>query len=90
MAIVPVMWIVWSVFVLYTAALYVYRWGLTREEDDQIFLDDSFAHEKSAQEAILAKINRMEPYLRVGIWLVAAATVFVIGYYIMDIVNKLS
>ena len=42
---VPVMWIIWSAFVLFMAVLYIYRSSLTKNEEDQIFLDDSFAHE---------------------------------------------
>jgi len=89
MTIVPVMWSIWGVFVVLAAALYVYRSSLTKDEDDQIYLDEAFQHEKSAQEAIVAKVNKVEPLIRVTIWLVAISTVFVIGYYILDIVNHL-
>jgi len=89
MAIVPVMWTVWGVFVLITAALYVYRWGLTRGEEDQIFLDDSFQQERTAQEAIVAKVNKLEPFVKTFLWLVAASSAFVIVYYILDIIDRL-
>jgi predicted transcriptional regulator len=89
MAIVPVMWTVWGVFAVITAALYLYRTSLTRDEEDQIFLDESFDQEKTAQEAIVARVNKLEPYLRVVLWLAVASTVFVVGYYVLDIVNRL-
>jgi hypothetical protein len=82
---VPVMWTVWGVFVAFTAAVYIYRSNLTKDEDGQIFLDDSFAHEKNAQAAIVAKVTKVEPILKVGFWLVGIATLFVIGYYVVDI-----
>ncbi len=88
MTIVPVMWAVWSAFVLFTAAMYIYRSSLTKDEEDQIFLDDSFDHERTAQAAIIAKVNKIQPLLRAGVVLVAAASVFVIGYYIYDIFNQ--
>ena len=47
MTFVPVMWTVWAAFVTLMAGLYIYRSSLTRDEEDQIFLDDSFDHEKS-------------------------------------------
>jgi hypothetical protein len=78
------MWIVWCALVVITGAIYLYRSRLTRDEEDQIFLDDSFDHEKSEQEAILAKVARVEPILKVGMWLVLASTLVVIGYYIWD------
>lgn len=88
MTVVPVMWVVWGLLVALTAALYIYRSSLTKDEEDQIFLDDSFQHEQAAQQAIVAKVNKIQPVLRVALWLVGIATLFVIGYYIMDIVNQ--
>jgi hypothetical protein len=83
------MWSVWAVLVVVLAALYVYRSRLTRDEDDQIYLDEAFNHEKDAQAAIVARVNKVSPYVRVTSWLVAASTVFVIGYYVVDIYNTL-
>lgn len=82
---VPVIWSVWSLCVLFLAAMYLYRSRLTRDEDDQIFLDDSFSHERTAQAAIAEKVHRIEPVIRASIWLTGAATVLVIAYYIWDI-----
>jgi hypothetical protein len=88
MTMVPVMWVIWSALVVITAALYIYRSNLTKDEEDQIFLDDSFSHERAAQAAIVAKVNKVQPILRVCLWLVAVATLFVIGYYVMDFVSQ--
>jgi len=82
---VSVVWSVWSLCVLFVAVMYLYRSRLTRDEDDQIFLDDSFSHERTAQAAITEKVHRIEPVIRASIWLAGAATVLVIGYYIWDI-----
>lgn len=82
---VPVIWSVWSLCVLFLAVMYLYRSRLTRDEDDQIFLDDSFSHERTAQAAITEKVHKIEPLLRASIWLVGAATLLVIAYYIWDI-----
>ena len=88
MTFVPMMWVVWSAIVVITAALYLYRSSLTKDEEDQIFLDDSFSHEKTAQAAIIAKVSKVEPILKVALWLVALGTLFVIGYYVYDIVSQ--
>jgi hypothetical protein len=82
------MWSVYGALVTITAVLYIYRGRLQRDEEDQIFLDDSFEQEKAAQEAIVASVNKIEPSLRVMKWLVAVATVLVIAYYIWDIVTQ--
>jgi hypothetical protein len=82
------MWAVWAALVIVLAALYLYRSNLERDEEDQIFLDDAFAHERNAQSAIVAKVNKIQPVLRASMILVGVATVFVVGYYVMDIVKQ--
>jgi hypothetical protein len=89
MTFVPVMWTVWAAFVVFAAALYVYRSSLTRDEEDQIFLDDSFEHEKAAQAVIVSKVAKVEPLVRVAHWLVVAMTVIVLTYYVRDILLQL-
>ena len=82
---VPVIWSVWALCVLFVAVMYLYRSRLTRDEDDQIFLDDSFSHERAAQAVITEKVHKIEPIVRASIWLAGAATVMVVAYYIWDI-----
>jgi len=89
MGFVPAMWTIWGVLVILMAALHLYRSSLSRDEEDQIFLDDSFEQEKSAQAVIVQKISKIEPILRVLQWLAAAMTLFVIVYYIRDILLSL-
>ncbi len=90
MTFVPVMWIIWSAFVVVTAILYIYRSSLSKNEEDQIFLDDSFDHEKAEQAVITAKLAKVEPMVRIARWLVIVMTVFVVAYYIRDILLQLN
>jgi len=90
MSFVPLMWTVWSAAVIFMAAMYLYRSRITKDEEDQIFLDDSFEHEKAEQAVIAAKALKVEPLVRVSRWLVMAMTVFVIVYYIRDIMVQLN
>ena len=83
------MWIIWSAFVLFAAALYIYRSSLTKIEEDQIFLDDSFSHEQAEQAAIASKVARVEPMVRIARWLVVGMTVIVVAYYVRDILLQL-
>jgi hypothetical protein len=83
------MWIIWSAFVLFAAALYIYRSSLTKNEEDQIFLDDSFSHEQAEQAAIASKVARVEPMVRIARWLVVGMTVIVVAYYVRDILLQL-
>ncbi len=89
MTFVPIMWSLWGVFVVLMLSLHIYRSSLEKNEDDQIFLDDSFDHEKAAQMAIVAKVNKVEAPLRVAKWLALAMTVVIIVYYIRDILMQL-
>jgi hypothetical protein len=82
---VPVMWMTWGLFVLLMLALKVYIGRLSRDEDDQLILDDAFDNLKTEQAAIVARVNKVQPLRRASMWLTVAATVFVIGYYVWDI-----
>jgi hypothetical protein len=82
------MWSVWGAVVLIYAALHVYRSSISRDEEDQIFLHDSFSHEQTAQAAIIAKVHKIEPLVRGSLWLVGAMSLFVVVYYIMDVVKQ--
>jgi len=86
MTLVPVMWGVWGVLAVVAVALYLYRSNLTRDEEDQIYLDDAFQHEKIAQEAILAKVGKIEPVVRIAAWMVGGWTLLVAAYYVWDII----
>jgi len=88
MPFVPVMWSVWGLTILAMAIMFLYRSRLSRDEEDQIFLDDSFSHVRTAQQAIIAKVNKVQPLVRGSEIVAGVATLFVIGYYIMDVVNQ--
>ena len=89
MSFVSVMWIVWAVLAVFMAALYIYRSNLTKNEEDQIFLDESFEQEKAEQEVIAARVAKIEPLVSVSRWLVVAMSVVVIVYYVRDILLQL-
>jgi hypothetical protein len=88
MTMVPVMWSVWGAMVVLLLSVWIYRARLERDEEDQIFLDDSFSHEKAAQDAIVAKVNKVQPIFRATWVLVIAASVWVVAYYAIDITRQ--
>ncbi len=89
MHIIPVLWIAWGVVAVITLALYGYRTSLTRDEEGQIFLDEAFDHEKAVQSAIVSRVNRIEPVVRVSVALTALMTAAVIAYYAWDAAKSL-
>lgn len=76
---------VWGTLIVVMAGLYIYRASLTRDEEDQIFLDESFDHERVAQAAIVERVAKLEPVLRATQWLVAVVTAVVLVYYVHDV-----
>lgn len=89
MKFVPIMWIAWSAIAVLMVALHVYRSSLEKDEEDQLFLDDSFEHERAANAAIIARATKVEPLVKVSHWLLAAASVVVIAYYVWNIMTQL-
>jgi hypothetical protein len=88
MGFVPVMWSVWGAFVLLFIVVKIFTGQLTRDEDSQVFLGEAMEQEKSAQAAIAAKVNKIEPLRKATLALVGVATVFVVGYYLFDIYRQ--
>jgi hypothetical protein len=80
--------ILWGALAVIALALLIYRTSLTRDEDDQIYLDDAFQHEKAAQEAIVAKVGKIEQPLRYTLWAVGAVTAILAIYYVWDLLHE--
>jgi hypothetical protein len=85
---VQVMWIVWGALVLIMLGLKIYSGALTRNEDDHLVLDSAFDHITAEQALMVEKVNRIEPLRKVSLWLAVAATVFVLGYYVLDVMAQ--
>jgi hypothetical protein len=86
---VPVMWGVWGVLVLLLAIVSLYTSHLGKNEEDQLFLGDALNHVKSEQEAILARVQKVEPIRKTMMGLAGIMTLFVIGYYLLNIIHQL-
>ena len=86
--IVPVMWIVWGALAIVVLGVKIYSGKLSQSEDDQLILDDAFSNLKTEQAAIVARVNKLAPIKMVSLWLFIAASVFVAGYYILDVINQ--
>ena len=83
-----VLMICWGALAVITGALVLYRAKLQGNEIDQVALDETFAREAAENEAPAAKVNKIQPAIRVLSWMLAAATLIVIGYWAWDIVAQ--
>ena len=84
----PVVWIVWAAVITFLLVLLVYRSNLTRYEEDQIFLDEA-ANQKKEQEDLLAKVNKIQPLIRVVTGATCVLTVAILGVYVWDALQHL-
>jgi len=71
------MWplIVWGVLTGVLVILLIYRSTLTMHEDDQLFLDESASGMAQEQAEIMAKLNKVTPFVK---WLGAASGVLIL------------
>jgi len=54
----------WGVLTAALIMLLIYRSTLTMHEDDQLFLDEAESHMQIEQTELLAKMNRIQPMVR--------------------------
>jgi hypothetical protein len=89
MSIVPVLWIVWAVVTAILLALLAYRGTITRYEEDQIFLDDACQHQQKEQTEIVAKCQRIQPFVRIATGATCVLSACILGVYVWDAVRHL-
>lgn len=82
------MWGAWFVFIFLFAAVSLYMGYLAKNEEDQLYLDDSSSHIRAEQEAMLARVQKFEPVKRIALAMAGLMTIVVIGYYVLNMVNQ--
>ena len=88
MPFVPAMWIIWGVVVLLFIAVKIYASRMSRDEDDQLILQDSSGVLKAEQAAIMGRLNKFKPVQVTATWALAAMTLVVVIYYVHDMVSQ--
>jgi hypothetical protein len=87
MHVVPMLWIVWAVFAGVLLMLLLYRGTITRYEDDQLFLDDISDRAHKENDAIIRKLDKIKPFLRVFTGVTSVLTAAIIGIYAWDAIK---
>jgi len=57
--------IAWAVLTAVLIILLIYRSTLTMQEDDQLFLDESASQMAEEQRELMAKVNKINPLVKV-------------------------
>ncbi|HLH33587.1 MAG TPA: hypothetical protein VKX41_02870 [Alloacidobacterium sp.] len=83
-----VLWIVWAVVTCLLLALLAYRGTLTRYEEDQLFLDDAENHQQAEQTAIVNKVNKVTPLVRIMTGATCVLSAVIIGVYVWDAISQ--
>jgi hypothetical protein len=84
-----ILWIVWAGVLAILLILLAYRGTITRYEEDQIFLDDCAEHQKKEQTEILAKVSKIQPFVRIATGATCVLTACIIGIYVWDAVHQM-
>jgi len=84
-----ILWIVWAGVVAILLILLGYRGTLTRYEEDQIFLDECSNHQKNEQAEILAKVNKIQPFVRIATGATCVLSACILGIYVWDAVRQI-
>ena len=58
------MLIAWGIVTAVFLMLLFYRSTLTRQEDDQLFIDESSASRATEQSQLIAKVNKINPLVK--------------------------
>jgi hypothetical protein len=87
MHVISVLWIVWAVFAVCLLTLLLYRGTITRYEDDQLFLDDISARQHQENDAIIRKLDKIQPYLKIFTGVTSVLTAAIVGIYAWDAIK---
>ena len=74
--------VAWGAVTAILIILLIYRSTLTMHEDDQLFLTDSESHIQKEQTELIARMNKLQPFVRLfgaasGFLILVMAGVFV-------------
>jgi hypothetical protein len=83
-----ILWSIWGVVLVGYIVVRLYVMGLSRDEDDQLVLQESLSHVQAEQAIIVSRLNKVAPIQRSLMWGVIGMTVIVIGYYVFDMIRQ--
>jgi len=78
MPLITMLLIVWGVLTSVLVVLLIYRATLNNQEDDQLFLDEAESHMQIEQTQLLARMNRIQPFVRL-LYVCSGGLILVIG-----------
>jgi choline-glycine betaine transporter len=80
--------ILWGAVTTVLVILLIYRSTLTMHEDDQLFLDEAESHMQKEQEELLARMNKLTPFVRVFGAASGLLIAVIAGLWVWDALNR--
>ncbi|HVC89240.1 MAG TPA: hypothetical protein VND66_01340 [Acidobacteriaceae bacterium] len=88
MSYVLIIWTVWIALGVILLGLIMYRSTITRNEEDQIFLDDGTDMQHNEQEEILRRVKPVERMIRIFGGAEGLATLGLLAFYVTDALRQ--
>jgi hypothetical protein len=89
MSLLTMLLIAWGVLTTVLIVLVIYRSTLTMHEDDQLFLDDAESHMQKEQTELIARVNRITPFVRAFAALSGVLILVIAGLAIWQGLNQM-
>jgi hypothetical protein len=83
-----ILWSIWGAVFAGYVVIRIYMMRLSRDEDDQLVLQESTSHVKAEQAEIMSRLNKVEPIQRLMMWGVIGMSVIVVCYYVVDMIRQ--
>lgn len=81
-------WIAWGIFTALLLTLLAYQGTLTRYEEDQLFLNDNSEMQHKENDAVLHKVARLRPLLRICLGATCVLTAAIVGIYVWEAIHQ--
>ena len=86
MSLMMMVFIAWAVLTAVLVILLIYRGTLSMHEDDQLFLDDASASMRLEQERVLARLQKVTPWVKIcG----ALSAILIIAVGVLWVIQKM-
>lgn len=83
-----VLWSIWGLVVVLFIILKIYVMGLSRDEDDQLVLQEGLSNLRTEQAVIQAKLHKVEPIQRMMMWTLIGMSLIMVAYYVVDMIQQ--
>ncbi len=80
--------IAWGIVTAFLIVLLFYRSTLTRQEDDQLFIDESARSRATEQRQLIAKVNRINPLVNMAGATSGLMILSLAGWFVYNALNS--